>query len=337
MMTEDSPSVIKSVARSTGLTKIYRTVVSKPLSAIGKSIREGGPVEQWRTREGREEMRESAAELPRLDPPSENPDGPLRVHFLTGEDHWYQTLFCFASLQQFSKSRITPVLYSDGSLSEPYRDKFRCVVPWVEVRTQSDIEDRLNEALPRGQYPLLRKWRDIQPLTRKITDLHAGETGWKLLLDSDMLFFRRPEFILDWLQNPERPCYMVDVDTWYGYSPQLRYTLTNGPIPEAANIGIFGWKSEEVDFDQVQHWIRVMDEREGRRYNITQALCSLMFAGRNCTVAPPRDYVVSPSMEEGKSPSAVLHHYVSESKRAYFQHGWRHTFQSLSREMAPTK
>ncbi len=293
------------------------------MSTVKQSIQEGGPLEQWRTRRGKEEMIEAAEQLPEMAPPPPPPE-PMKVHFLTGSDHWYQSLFCFLSLQRFCDDRIIPVLYSDGSLSESYREKFQRVVPWAEIQTIDDIKDRLNDALPKSQYSLLREWRHIQPLTRKITDLHAGEEGWKLLLDSDMLFFRKPQFLIDYLRQPESPCYMVDIDTHYGYSPQLRYRLVDSPIPEAVNIGIFGLKSDEVDFDQLQKWLQIMVKEEGSSYNITQGLSSLIFAGRDCEVAPPGEYVVLPSLEEGKSPSATLHHYVAESKRAYFQHGWRH-------------
>ena len=279
-------------------------------------------------------MQEAAAELAPLDPPPEDPQGPLKVHFLTGEDHWYQTLFCFVSLQRFVESRITPVLYSDGSLSKPYREQVRRVVPWVEIQTQREIEARLDDAIPRDQYALLREWRNIQPLTRKVTDLHAGSEGWKVLLDSDMLFFRKPDVLIDYLRRPEKPCFMVDVHTAYGYSPQLRYRLADGPIPEAANIGIFGLKSDEVDFDRLQHWLRVMVEEEDTSYNITQGLSSLIFSGYDCTVFPPDEYVVFPSLAEGRSPSAALHHYVAESRRSYFQHGWRHVLNSLDADGA---
>jgi hypothetical protein len=324
MIRDKISSGIKSFGRSTGLTNLYRIFYERPLNTVRKSIREGGPIEQWKTKRGKRAMQKAAASLPPLDPPPKDEGAPLKVHFLTGENHWYQTLFCFVSLQRFSERRIVPVLYSDGSLTKPYRAKFRRIVPWLEVQTKADIERRLDEALPRDQYPLLREWREIQPLTRKITDLHAGETGWKLLLDSDILFFRRPDFLLEWLQNPDRPCFMVDVDTAYGYSPQLRYALARRPIPEAANIGIFGWRSEVLDFAQIQDWLETMVDREDRRYNVTQALCSLMFSGRDCAIAPPEEYIVFPSVEEGKSPSATLHHYVAESKRAYFQYGWKH-------------
>jgi hypothetical protein len=329
MSVDDTPSAVKSFARATGLAKLYRLLVRRPLNRVRKSIREGGPIEQWRTRNGQEAMRQVATELRPLDRPPEDPQGPLKVHFLTGEDHWYQTLFCFVSLQRFVDSRITPVLYSDGSLSEPYRKHVRRVVPWAEIQTQEEIEERLDDALPRDQYPLLREWREIQPLTRKITDLHAGTEGWKVLLDSDMLFFQRPDFLIEYLRQPERPCFMVDVGTTYGYSAQLRYRLVKGTIPEAANIGIFGLKSDEVDFDRLQHWLRVLVDEEDRSYNITQGLSSLLFAEQKCTVFPPDEYVVYPSWTEGTSPTATLHHYVAESRRAYFQHGWKHVHRSL--------
>jgi len=322
-------SRIKSIARSTGLAKLYRRTVRRPIHTIQQSIREGGPIEQWKTEQGRQAMIEAAERMAPLEEPGRQ-NNALRVHFLTGENHWYQTLFCFVSLQRFSDERIIPVLYSDGSLARPYRDKFRRVVPWVEIQTQEDIEERLDRVLPWDQYPLLREWREIQPLTRKVIDIHAGEKGWKLLLDSDMLFFRRPDFILDWLQDPDRPMYMVDIDTAYGYSPQLRYALTESTIPEAANIGIFGWRSEDTDFAQLQCWLKTMIDQEGGDYNVTQGLCSLMFAGHDCAVAPPSDYVVFPSLDEGRDPSVILHHYVSESKRAYFQYGWKHVSQSLN-------
>ena len=60
---------------------------------------------------------------------------------------------------------------------------------------------------------------------RKLTDVHAGRTGWRLFLDSDMLFFARPDFLLAWLADPRQPCHMIDVVSAYGYSPGLMVFL----------------------------------------------------------------------------------------------------------------
>jgi hypothetical protein len=334
MSAHDSTSTIKSVARAAGLTKLYRMTVRRPLNTIRQSIREGGPIEQWRTAHGKSKMIESVASLPQFDPPSQPSSGQsLKVHFLTGEDYWYQTLYCFLSLQRFCTDRITPVLYSDGSPPGPYWDEFQRVVPWADIRGEQETEERIQQALPPDKYSLLHEWRhDTPPLLRKLVDLHAGSSGWKLLLDSDMLFFRRPDFLIEWLRCPSKPCFMVDVSSFYSYSSQLRYELVEYPIPEAVNIGILGLKSGNVDFDRMQEWLEILIEEEGAKYPLDQPLCSLMLAGCECEIAPPDKYVVLPSLEEGRNPSSVLHHYVAESKRPYFQYGWRHVRKSLDEE-----
>lgn len=318
-MTESS---LRSLARRVGLGRALRLVYHTPVGLARKSIREGGPLEQRRTEEGRRAMVEAAQSLPPLSVPSE--DAGHEIHFLTGAKYWYQTLFCFASLQHYAPTRITPVLYDDGTLTDEYQGRFRRVVPWVRVVTLTEIEERLDEALPWSRFPTLRERRIEQPLIRKVLDLHAGETGWKMLLDSDMLFFRRPDWLLDWLAHPSKPAYMVDVMEAYGYSDALRSRLVGGkPFPDRANIGFFGWRAEDLDLDWLEHAVRTMIEEEGTHYNLTQGITSMLFAGRDCAVAPKADYVVLPSLDEGRQPTAVLHHYVAESKRSYFQHGWR--------------
>ena len=116
---------------------------------------------------------------------------------------------------------------------------------------------------------------------------------------------------------------MVDVVESYGYSEALRSRLVGGkPFPDRANIGIFGWRGEDLDLDWLEHAVRTLLDEEGTHYNLTQAVTSMLFAGRDCDVAPEDDYVVLPSVKEGRRPTVVLHHYVAESKRSYFQHGW---------------
>jgi len=53
------------------------------------------------------------------------------------------------------------------------------------------MENRVDQYLPRESYPHLRARRDIYPNLKKLIDVHIGQIGWKLVLDSDMLFFRK--------------------------------------------------------------------------------------------------------------------------------------------------
>lgn len=315
--------MLREFAKAIGLGKVALYAYHTPVGLTRKSIREGGPIQQLKTARGKREMIEKAGSLPEVRRPAA--DNGLTVYFMTGSRYWYQTVFCFFSLQENVPDEvITPIIIDDGTLTEAYVDKIRRVVPWVEVRSLTSIQERLDEHLPESKYPTLRERRIEQPLIRKVLDLHVGESGWKMLLDSDMLFFRRPDHLLQWLRNPQKPYYMVDCTTAYGYSDALRRELAGHPIPDRINIGMFGWKSDDVDVDKLEYWVKTLLEREGTHYNLTQGLCSMMYAGRESDVAPETDYLVLPDVGEGKAPTAIMHHYVAESKRAYFQYGWRH-------------
>jgi hypothetical protein len=308
-------------ARRLGLGAVARKAYKEPLAALRQSIVEGGPIQQSITSAGKAAMIRAAEHLPPL---SQRANGQARsIYFLTGANYWYQTVYCIYSLELASPYSYSPVIIDDGSLSRNYFEKIAAVIPWVTVRSQPEILDTLDRVVPEQRYPALHSWRKRQPLTRKIVDLHAGQHGWKLLLDSDMLFFRRPDWLEEWFENP-KPAYMVDCIENYGYTAGLRAEVCGkSDFPSKANIGFFGWKSEEVDFDWLEFALRTLMEREGPKYNITQGLTSMMFAGRLCSIAPEKDYVVLPSLAEGRRPQAVLHHYVAHSKRSYFQYGWR--------------
>jgi hypothetical protein len=281
-------------------------------------------------------MQRAATELPPLDPPPEDPKGPLKVHFLTGDDFWYQTLFCFSSLQSHCDVRVTPVIYGDGTLSASAKRYIRRVVPWSEFVGRDAIEERLDAHLPVSQYPTLRKRRMDYVHLRKLTDFHAGGSGWTLVMDSDMLFFDTPDQLLDWLRDPDGSLHMRDSAESYGYSRELMEELAGAPIPERVNVGITGLRSAEIDWDALEYWCREMNEREQSSYLQEQALTAMLVAGDERTVLPHTEYLTFPSPEEGRSPTTTLHHYVSHSERAYFQHGWRRVKQSMESESIPS-
>jgi hypothetical protein len=64
-------------------------------------------------------------------------------------------------------------------------------------------------------------------------------------------------------------------------------------------------------------------ERHGSHYLLEQGLTAMLLAGQACTVAPAQEYIALPSSGEVQIPTAVMHHYVADSKARYFRQGWR--------------
>ena len=241
---------------------------------------------------------------------------------MTGRRFWYQTAFCLWTLGRQARRPLAPVILDDGSLTGEWRAALTRVAPGARFTGAEEIRARLDAHLPEARFPSLReRWRHF-PLLRKMTDVHVGSTGWKLFIDSDLLFFHEPRLLLDWLDRPTRPLRATDVQNAYGYPLELLAELAGRPVPERVNTGLCGLRSEEIDWERMECWCRTLIERAGTHYYQEQAFVALLLAGRDHAVAPLSDYVTLPGLPEVRECRAVMHHYVADSKKWYFRYNW---------------
>lgn len=310
-------------ARRFGLGKVALALWHQPLARMRDSIRNGGPLVVRGTERHRREMEAAATSLPPLTLPDSVQD--VALHLLTGRRFWYQTAFCLHSVARQSGVRVRAEIYDDGTLEEAHRAQLSRLGLPLRFHASASITARLDEFLPVEKFPTLReRWKNY-PNIRKLTDPHLGSTGWKLVIDSDLLFFRRPDFLLDWLAAPARPLHAVDCTESYGYSRRLMERLAGAPIPPLVNVGLCGLRSESLDWPELEAWCTELIAQEKTSYYLEQALVAMLVARHQpCAIAPASDYLTNPGEDETRAPGAVMHHYVDTSKRWYFRQGWRH-------------
>ncbi len=314
---------VRDIAQKAGLGRVAYHLLYRPWNNLRDCMREGGPLQQRRTERGRRDMEQAASRLPAL-APADSTRAPLALHLLTGRRFWYQSAFCLWSFAQHAQRRIAPVIYDDGTLAEEQRATLAGLFPLARFVPREETLRRLDEHLPVARFPALRERWEHYPNIRKLTDIHTGATGWKLVIDSDLLFFRRPSLLIKWLDKPAHPLLAVDIENSYGYSRPLLDSLAGAPLADYVNVGLCGLNSGELDWEKLEYWCRVLMEKEGASYYLEQALVAMLVAGRECTVAPASNYVTLPRPPEALACEAVMHHYVAESKRWYFQRNWFH-------------
>jgi hypothetical protein len=281
----------------------------------------GGPLAEIATERGRRDMEAAAADLPEL--PHPGPEAPV-LHLLTGARFWYQTAFCLHTFVAATGESVRAELYDDGSLTGCHRDNLARLGSSITLHSKGDIDRRVEEALPGRVFPTLTERRAHYPNLRKLTDVHLGSSGWKFVLDSDLLFFRDPLWLRNWLRQPDRVLHATDCEESYGYSRALLERLAGAPLPSRVNVGLCGLRSDTLDWPQIEAWCAELIAREGTHYYLEQALVALIAAkSQPCAVAPASDYITRPDRAECLEPRAVMHHYVAESKRWYFQKSWR--------------
>ena len=288
-----------------------------------KRLYRWGPRAYFRFDAWASQMEQAAYNLPPLAHSEENPASPLVVWYLTGSRFWYQTAFCAWTLSYHSHRRIVLNLIDDGSLQAHQERQLRNLFPEGITRWKHDLAQTLEEKLPIARFPHLReRWLDYVNI-RKLTDIHLGSRGLKLVLDSDMLFFSCPHELLAWWDNPKGPCLMTDFVESYGYSRQLMEDLSGASIPPLLNVGICGLRSEDLDWQELEHWCGTLVEQEGARYFLEQALVAMLAARTPPMVMPPSSYITLPNRKQILAGEGVLQHYVAESKPWYFRNAWR--------------
>ena len=313
---------LKTTGQKLGLGRLALALWHRPLARLRDSWRNGGPLTERETERQRQEMIAAARDLPPLPVRAGAPT--VRLHLLTGQRFWNQTAFCLQSFAVQSEVNVAADIYDDGTFDAPLQAQLARLGPSVTFHSAAQIRDRLETFLPENKFPVLReRWRNY-PNIRKLTDPHLGSSGWKLVIDSDLLFFRRPAFLLDWLAAPDRPLHAVDCEESYGYSRQLMERLAGAPIPPLVNVGLCGLRSESLNWAELESWCAELIAREKTSYYLEQALVAMLVARvPSCAIAPAADYVTKPARDEGRAPTAIMHHYVAESKRSYFRDGWR--------------
>jgi|688.fasta_scaffold22915_8 hypothetical protein len=302
---------------STSKTFLFR----KPSQELGRLHRWGAHA-YLRSSAWAHQMEAAASRLP---VPVEASAGKphLEVWFLTGRRFWYQTAFCAWTLSRHSGRELIVHLADDGSLTQEVEHELRYLFPNGTTHWRDECKQLFSELLPPSRYPTLHlRWHDYINL-HKLTAPHLGQSGIKLVLDSDMLFFRSPDALLAWWDKPDQPCLMLDCEESYGYTRPLLENLAGVSLLPSLNVGICGLDSSSIDWDQLEYWCRSLVEGEGTSYYLEQALAAMLASRCQPIVLPRADYITFPTHQQVAQGSGVLQHYVSDSKPWYFRTAWR--------------
>lgn len=299
------------------LQEIINFIYRHPKGRISKINRFGGFVSYKRMLLAHEAMKLKSLDLP----PVQSFEEGLPLYFLTGRGFLYQTLFCITSLSKHTKQKFLYHLVDDGSLDiNLAKEK----LPGSIIITSAEIERNLKRALPELVYPIIRQKRSVYPHLKKLTDIHTIQgSDRKLVLDSDMLFWREPVQLIEWLKKPSGNLFMTDSNLSYGYTKDLMQQLCGAPIPDLLNVGIAGIQSDIIDWQSIEKWITILEAQEGGSYFLEQALTAMIAANSSFTLLPSNQYIVYPSRKQVATQQGILHHYVDLSKKDYFLDAWQ--------------
>lgn len=255
-----------------------------------------------------------------------------KINFLTGEKYIHQSLFCIHSFISFlsddEKLDFSISFYDDGSLTTSTLDFLKTNHPAIKVIPAKETLVQINKVLPAKNYPFIHKKIKDYPFIKKLLYPHINNSGINCLFDSDMLFVKRPSFLLDWLkangENKAKALGMLDVKRFYGYNDSEIRTIWPKNISNNINSGMYAIHTENVNFDLMEDLIQKFETSYGPNYYLEQMITAILLENSgDLDIVPQPDYIVLPAKAQILERQGTLHHYVDTSKEWYFKEAWK--------------
>jgi hypothetical protein len=276
-----------------------------------RRLRKHGPSYFWR----RYIAPSKILKAPRIET---NESADITVCVLTSRNDWLMCLWSLASFYKFTGLRLPLLIYSDGTLSSRHTERIRSVFPNARIVDPAAADAAVSTAL--DGFPLCRQFRLVQPCARRIIDLPIlCRSRSMLMLDSDVLFFQRPEELLMHL-NADRVRNFVferdPQDSYFDSRENIRARF-HVAIASQVNCGIMIADISRFEYARIEAWL-ANDSLQKKHHWVEQTLWA-MYAGEAQTafLSKAYDVTMSPDIEA----NAVMKHYIKPIRDFFYTRG----------------
>jgi lysophospholipase L1-like esterase len=237
---------------------------------------------------------------------------PVPVHMLVSAVSWHCGLLAAISLEYHSQKNWRFVIHDDGTVTKSQRRIILKALSGSRFISREEAEDKMAKELQ--AYPHCREHRSKHNFFLKFFDSLAFVEHPKFfLLDSDVLFFKRPEEIIKWVEADS-------AEVFYNKDSQEKYSSPRSEIEavykvnlfEKFNSGLVLMQTEAMKLDLAESFLGVFEKTAHHPQFFEQTLYCLMSSVWGRGGGLPQNYEISWGyLRQRKS---VCRHYVGAFK-----------------------
>jgi hypothetical protein len=243
--------------------------------------------------------------------------GDITVCVLTSRRDWFSCLWSLVSFYEFSGLQLPLLIYSDGTLGENHERELAKIFPNARFVSSSAGEALVAKEL--FCYPNCMRFRRLQPYARKITDLPVlGGSPYVLIFDSDVLFLKRPEELIQYLGPNLSGRFVFERDyqeAYFDTADEIKRTF-DVDIASRVNVGIIAADVSNFDYAKIERWLA---KEEIAQHPWAEQTLWAMYAGREQTALLGGAYDVT--MATHVEPETVAKHYISPIREYLYTEG----------------
>lgn len=270
----------------------------------------------------REQMRSKLYSLPSI---PQRSGEKIEIHMLCGKRDLDMGIWASWSLFRFLEGKGQLFIHSDGSLCEADLELWREKIAGLSLIGRRQSKEAVAELLS-SRAPILYEWAQNNLPGIQLIDTHLfGEEEVFLILDSDVLCFKKPQVLLDRLQDSTPPfAWCRDLCDAYSCSSDLINEVTGVRVPPRVNHGVF--VNPRLGFEDFMWLERKLEmiKSDGRidlnHFWSSQTYVALIAGMKGNSCALPDEYSVR---SRRGCKADVLRHYVGvpRIRYRYFKEG----------------
>jgi hypothetical protein len=243
------------------------------------------------------------------------------VHVLTSRENLPLGEWMLASWVHFTDRNWLITVHGDPTVEDSDFKSLRRLFPGIQTTLAHDRDAAMLGALE--SFPRCLEYRRRHPLAHKIFDIPLiASRGRFVLLDTDVLFYRRPVEILDWCAGKVRGCWFNRDASDALTVPASQWEALVGVRPwEAVNSGLCLIEADAIDLPLCEQSLAQSPLLERNLWRVEQTLFALCAARAGPGGLLPETYEVS--LGRRARPGAVARHYVGAVRQQFFAEGVR--------------
>lgn len=237
---------------------------------------------------------------------------PISVHMLVSSKTWKMGLMAAYSFEFFTGKRWQFVIHEDGSIDEITQQRIRDGFPGCRVIQRSEANKVVTERLK--NHPICLRNRSQHNLFLKFFDSPAFASNERfVILDSDLLFYRKPTEILRWVESGTTECWF-NQDLKEGYSSpgsEIEKKL-NLQLWDRVNSGLCLLHQSAFSLDLSERFLAECEAAARKPGLLEQTLFAVNASAFNRGGMLSEQYEISE--RQFRRPDAVCRHYLSTNK-----------------------
>ena len=174
--------------------------------------------------------------------------GRPEIHSLVSHRHTYNYILAIKSLLRFYND-VTVIVHDDGSLTKKDKRTIKKHIENINIIDRDYADEKINKKL--DHYPNCRRYRDEYVNSLQLFDfMFISESSKIISLDSDILFFKKPETLVDWLRDGKNIIPLWEREPFRSREFLAKINLDDCFIPMC--IGLMCFYKEIMDLDLLE-------------------------------------------------------------------------------------